>query len=223
MDNRVVAEIASHLADWQVAHVELAVPVPYTVYHHSKLEAEHFLQSQAAADFAVRVIRMSRCFPELPELMALYRIHRGIDVRDAATAHVAALSNSGPAYQMYVVSGRTPFVPSDCDQLGRSAREVLAVRCPALVAEYAKRNWPLPSTIDRVYAPQLAEKALGWRAKWGSAEVFRQYDDGDIEVLPRNAQSGNLITERQASRQTDWPWDASLGGPRAELSGCESG
>jgi nucleoside-diphosphate-sugar epimerase len=67
---------------------EATVPRPRSVYHRSKLAAEQALQD-AAADGgpAVTVLRMSRCFPEAAPLMAAYRLHRGIDVRDVAEAH----------------------------------------------------------------------------------------------------------------------------------------
>src|SRR6266550_4586005 len=35
-------------------------------------------------------LRTARFFPEPPELVALYRLYRGVDVRDAAAAHVLA-------------------------------------------------------------------------------------------------------------------------------------
>lgn len=88
-------------------------PRPRSIYHRSKLAAEALLQAAAGPTLAVRVLRMARCFPEAADLMALYRLSRGVDVRDVASAHVAALSNGGPAHQCYIISGQVPFLAQD--------------------------------------------------------------------------------------------------------------
>jgi UDP-glucose 4-epimerase len=173
---------------------ESTTPRPRTIYHRTKLDAEDALQSEASPDFAVRVIRMSRCFPEQPEVMALYRLHRGIDVRDVADAHAAALSNGGANFQRYIASGCTPFHREDREALSRSPRDVLRHRCPELLRELERRNWPLPSSIDRVYDPAAALSALHWKTTRGYGEVFRQYDERSIEVLPRSP----MIKDRTA-------------------------
>ena len=108
---------------------ERTPPQPRTVYHRSKLAAEHWLEEAASPAFQVRVIRMSRCFPETAQRMLLYRLHRGIDVRDVADAHAAALRNTGPMFQRYIASGATPFGPEDCERLVSEPRAVLAQRC----------------------------------------------------------------------------------------------
>src|SRR5205814_4417378 len=66
---------------------------PRTIYHRTKLAAEALLRR--ASDLDVRIVRMSRCFPEPADLMAVYRLHRGIDVRDVADAHARALVFEG--------------------------------------------------------------------------------------------------------------------------------
>jgi UDP-glucose 4-epimerase len=161
-------------------------PKPMTIYHRTKLDAEEFLASEASPDFAVRIVRMSRCFPEPPDVMALYRLHRGIDVRDVADAHVVALGNDGASFQRYIASGWTPFQREDCEGLVRSPRDVLSLRCPELLLELDRRNWPLPAPIDRVYDPGKALLGLQWKARHGPCEVLRQYDARSIEVLPRS-------------------------------------
>ncbi len=69
-------------------------PQPKSVYHRTKLEAERILEAVAHPKLEVRVLRMSRCFPEPGDVMASYRMHRGIDVRDVANAHLAALTKA---------------------------------------------------------------------------------------------------------------------------------
>ena len=162
---------------------EQTEPQPRTVYHRSKLEAEQALEQEAADDFQVRVIRMSRCFPETPDRMLLYRLHRGVDVRDVADAHVAALGNGGAPFQRYIASAYTPFQRADCDALVTHPREVLAMRCPQWLAEYDRRGWALP-VIDRIHDATAAREGLGWVSRRGPEAVLEQLAVGSIEVLP---------------------------------------
>jgi UDP-glucose 4-epimerase len=163
---------------------ESTPPIPKTIYHRTKLEAEAILEQAADAGLAVRIIRMSRCFPASADRMAIQRLHRGIDARDVATAHVAALHAPGPPFQRYLASGRTPFERADADALAADARAVLSLRCPGLVEAFARRRWPLPDPIDRVYDPAFAARTLGWQSRYGYQEVLAQLDRCSLEVLP---------------------------------------
>lgn len=166
---------------------EQTLPEPASIYHRTKAEAETTLEELANEQLSVRVMRMSRCFPETADLMAAYRLHRGIDARDVADAHVAALTNDGAPFERYVVSGATPFARSDCDALASDADVVLRERVPGLAQIFQSRGWLLPRSIDRVYAPTRAEHALGWKARYGFHEVVAQVDRRSLEVLPVGA------------------------------------
>lgn len=162
---------------------EQTSPVPRTIYHRSKLLAEALLRELAdTGKLDVTVLRMSRCFPEPADRMAVFRLHRGVDARDVAAAHELALE--GPGFRLFVVSGATPFLPGDAASLGRDASEVLATRAPGLVRAFSKRGWALPSRIDRVYCAAAAARDLGWRARFGFSEVLRQWENGSAEVRP---------------------------------------
>lgn len=161
-----------------------STPQPRSIYHHTKLAAEALLQEAANDSLTVRVIRMSRCFPEKADVMALFRLCRGVDVRDVTSAHVAALTNSGPVFQRYIVSGKTPFMPQDCPLLATNLKEVIQERIPSLAVAFQQRGWHLPSSIDRVYVSTQAEAELGWSAHYGFEEVLAQLDRGSLEVLP---------------------------------------
>jgi UDP-glucose 4-epimerase len=161
------------------------VPQPKSIYHRTKLAAEDWLKSAAAQGGpVVTILRMSRCFPEPAPLMAAYRLHRGVDARDVAEAHALALSEFDAPHRTFVISGATPFRKEDAADLLRNAPAVLKARAPELVAEFARRNWPSPASIDRVYSSALAEADLGWRAKYGFAEVLNMFDQQWAEVLP---------------------------------------
>jgi UDP-glucose 4-epimerase len=163
---------------------ETVEPHPRTIYHETKLEAEHVLASIARqGTLVVTAIRMSRCFPEPAPAMAVYRLHRGIDARDVAHAHELALQHTAPGFAKYVVSGSTPFLREDMPELASSAPTVLERRAPALVRAFAQRGWRLPASIDRVYSPALAQRELGWQSQYGFAEVLAMLDAESPEVL----------------------------------------
>lgn len=164
---------------------EATPPRPLTVYHRSKLAAEQLLQaaSQRHPHLAVTVLRMSRCFPEPAPTMAVYRLHRGIDVRDVAASHALALADGRPGFRNHLVSGATPFKPNDTAELFADAPAVLARRAPGLVAAFAQRGWPLPRSIDRVYDSRRAMAQLHWHPRYGFAEVLAELDRGAPQVL----------------------------------------
>lgn len=164
---------------------EATIPHPRTVYHQTKLKAESMLESIAATTaLPVTVIRMSRCFPEPAPIMAAYRLHRGVDVRDVADAHALAATSPASGIRRFVVSGSTPFLHEDRYLLMTNAQDVIEIRCPELTAAFRRRRWNLPSSIDRIYSPSLAMSELKWRAKYGFEEVLAQLDRRSLEVLP---------------------------------------
>ncbi|KEO88518.1 epimerase [Erythrobacter longus] len=168
---------------------EETVPLPKTIYHRTKLAAEKLLEAHAAPHLPVRVLRMSRCFPESAPQMATYRLHRGIDARDVGEAHLLALhrAHHGPAFARFVISGATPFRREDCEALSHHAPAVIRERAPKLAEAFEARRWTLPSTIDRIYDPGRAMRDLGWKTRWGWEEVLAQTDRHDLEVLPTGA------------------------------------
>lgn len=163
---------------------EALVPQPRTIYHRSKLAAEQALAEVCvAAGMALTCLRMSRCFPEPAPQMAVYRLHRGIDARDVASAHAAALDLRHAGTRIFLISGRTPFTRDDLGELKADARSVLARRAPELVAAFAARGWVLPRSIDRVYSPDRAIAGLAWQPQQGFETVLRALDEGSPEVL----------------------------------------
>jgi UDP-glucose 4-epimerase len=164
---------------------EASIPEPVTVYHGTKVAAEMALHRIASThDLQVTVLRIGRCFPEPASLMAVYRLHRGVDVRDVAAAHELALASDRNGYRHYVISGSTPFRFEDSEELIEAAPAVLQRRCPSLVAAFHARGWPLPATIDRVYWSNSAGLELGWVPRFGWDEVLAELDRPSPEVLP---------------------------------------
>jgi nucleoside-diphosphate-sugar epimerase len=166
---------------------EKTVPKPKTVYHRTKLEAEAFLQAEAGPDLRVTTLRMSRCFPEPAPIMAIYRIHRGVDARDVAEGHRLALAPADENYRMFILSGTTPFKREDRAKLKTNPENVLRERCPEICELFTERNWELPKSIGRVYDSSEAQSELGWRPVHGFESVVKMLDEQIPEVLPAQA------------------------------------
>jgi UDP-glucose 4-epimerase len=176
------ANLGQEKAVWVDEHT---VPQPRTIYHKTKLEAEKILQDYASKEFPISIIRMSRCFPEPVHKMAIYRLHRGVDYRDVADAHIAASEiEKTKDIDVFVISGNTAFFQSDVEELAQNPEAVIRERHPELAAEFDKRKWNFPTTIDRVYDASYAAKTLHWRSKRNAMDVIKQYDQEDYEILP---------------------------------------
>jgi UDP-glucose 4-epimerase len=160
-------------------------PKPKTIYHQTKLEAESIVREYSSKHLAVSVMRMSRCFPEPAQIMAVYRLHRGVDYRDVAEAHLAAGRLKKEQYfDMYVISGNTPFLPSDRQALFANPEMVIRERQPLLAEAFDQRGWKFPKSIDRVYDSSYAQKKLGWQSQRDALEVIKQLENSDFEILP---------------------------------------
>ena len=175
---------ASRLNDKTAWITENTQPKPVTVYHRSKIQAEEILNTVSmSSGLPITVLRMSRCFPEPADLMALYRLARGIDKRDVATAHLAAINQRPAGFTRFIVSAAPTFTPDHCDELFVNAAAVIKQTSPELANEFQARGWRLPGSIDRVYDSRYAQQQLGWQPKHGFASVIQQLDAQSPEVL----------------------------------------
>lgn len=153
-------------------------PQPRDIYDATKLAAER-LVAEAGNAMTVTSLRMSRCFPEPPDLMARYRLHRGIDRRDVAEAHALALGRTGPP-ATYVISAATPFRRDHCQELLSDAPQVIERCFPGLAARMLAKGWEPPRSIDRVYDCGLATRDLTFVPRYGIESCL----DGDWDPLP---------------------------------------
>jgi len=164
---------------------ENTTPLPKTIYHRSKIQAEHLLEKISNdTGLPVTVLRISRCFPEPADMMAVYRLNRGIDARDVASAHARAIQVRPSGFTRYIISASSPFNMNDCKLLYSSADELIRKHSPNLAHEFSLRGWSLPTSLDRVYDSSLAQKELKWIPKYGYEEVCAQLDACVAEVLP---------------------------------------
>jgi UDP-glucose 4-epimerase len=152
---------------------ETVEPRPRDIYDETKLAAERLVGEAGGA-----ILRLSRCFPEPYELMTSYRLHRGIDRRDAADAHALAIGRPG----LFIISAATPFMPDDSDELLRDAPAVIERRCPGLL----QRLPFVVGSIDRIYDSRRAQTDLGFRPRFGIEACLA--GDWDPQPAPcRNA------------------------------------
>lgn len=153
---------------------EALEPRPRDIYDETKLAAEESCRAAAANGLACVSLRMSRCFAEEPRLVAIYRLHRGVDAEDVAQAHELALAPGHAGYEVYNVSAPTPFTRADCPRLFADAASVIRERHPWVEAEFQRRCWALPRSIDRVYVVDKAIAGLGYRPVHDFATLFRR-------------------------------------------------
>ncbi|TMP35841.1 NAD-dependent epimerase/dehydratase family protein [Pseudoalteromonas rubra] len=176
------ASTPSGRAGWITEHTQ---PQPKSVYHRSKILAEQVLQTISTEHrLPVTVLQMSRCFPEPADLMAIYRLTRGIDARDVATAHLCAIQKRLTGFNRFIISGISPFSREDCERLYRDAPAVIAEKCPDLVSVFRERNWSLPNSLDRVYDSSAARQQLNWQPRHDFKRVLEMLDTETAEVLP---------------------------------------
>ena len=152
---------------------EALVPPPRDVYDVTKLAAEE-LCARFVRDAGLPSIclRTARFFPEAPDLVAAYRLSRGVDVRDAAAAHLLALEDRTIRFEICNVSARSPFVEADLPELLVDAPSVIRHYYPWAESAFAARGWRLPASIDRVYVIAKAEETLGFRPVYGFESLF---------------------------------------------------
>jgi len=181
------AAIPTGRAGWIDENVS---PQPRTIYHRTKIAAENVLeQFSNEHGLPVTVLQMSRCFPERADLMAVYRLTRGIDFRDVASAHDCAIQQRLPGFNRLIVSAETPFAESDCELLLKDAPTVIRTKAPRLADAFEARDWQLPQSLDRVYCSKLAQSKLNWLPAYGFESVMEILDNQIAEVLPVKTRS----------------------------------
>lgn len=164
-------------AAWITEEVQ---PVPKNIYGVTKMTAENLCSLfHRNHGLNVIVLRLSRFFPEDDDDSAIREryepdnaklnefLHRRVDIEDAVAAHRLALERA-PAlgFERFIISATTPFHRDDLIDLRVDAAAVVQRRCPDHQAEYDRRGWRLPPSIDRVCVNDHARKRLGWCPRW---------------------------------------------------------
>ena len=164
------AMIPTDRAVWVTEELQ---PNPRDIYDETKIAAEKECAKAAQKGLSCICLRMSRCFPEPVNLMAIYRLYRGVDQRDVAYAHERAILSNLSGFQIFNISAETPFQPNDTPELLLNANHVILKYYPWAEMEFTRRGWQLPTSIDRVYVIEKAQKLLGFMPKFNFASLFK--------------------------------------------------
>ena len=152
---------AMERTDQAVWVTEELVPQPRDIYDVTKIAAEHLCAAGAARRSSrASVCRVSRFFSEDARLLAIYRLYRGVDVRDAAAAHLLALEAPLSGYDVFNISAHSPFAKDQLHRLKFGAAAVLRAQFPWIEEAFQRRAWDLPASIDRVYVTEKAERVF---------------------------------------------------------------
>jgi UDP-glucose 4-epimerase len=166
---------------------EEVAPVPKNIYGVTKVAAESLCELfHYKRGMPCLVLRTSRFFPEEDDdkrargsfddanLKVNELLYRRGDVEDMVSAHLLAVKRA-PAigFRRYIISATTPFTRDDLRELRVDAPAVVKRFVPEYEAEYARRGWKLPQTIDRVYINELARTELGWQPRHDFRSAIR--------------------------------------------------
>src|SRR5258706_13564821 len=153
-------------------------PQPRDMYDITKITAEELCRHFAFAEgLPIICLRTARFFPEPPELMAIYRLYRGVDVRDVAAAHVLAVTNQDIQFDVFNIAAHSPFQESDMPALLQDTTSVLQYRVPEAVRFFARRGWSLPTSIDRVYVIEKAMQQLNYQPVYNFSRYISSLSD----------------------------------------------
>lgn len=160
-------------ADRAVWVTEELTPRPRDIYDVTKLAAEQLCADVARRDDPpVICLRTARFFPEPPDVVAVNRLCRGVDLRDVVAAHLLALRDDAIPFGVFNISARSPFAEGDLEELLGDAPRVIRRAYPWAEQAFRARRWHLPASIDRVYVIAHAEATLGYRPRHNFEALF---------------------------------------------------
>ena len=174
---------AMEAVDEAIWVTEDLTPQPRDIYDITKIAAEHLCQDVARSYEGLSCVslRVSRFFPEPSRLTAIYRLYRGVDVRDAVAAHALALDASIEDYEVFNISAPSPFKREETKELFEDAATVIRRHYPAVEAWFMRRGWELPRRIDRVYVTEKAKSLLRYTPMHNFAEYMSRSRMTDLK------------------------------------------
>jgi UDP-glucose 4-epimerase len=172
---------------------EDVMPIPRNIYGITKLAAENLCELiHRKSGLPCIVLRTSRFFPEQDDdrvtreqydndnLKINELLYRRADIEDVVGAHMLAVSQAPTlGFDRFIISATTPFTREDLPELRVQAEALMRRRCPTYEAEYVRRGWSAPRTIDRVYVSERARTQLGWRPRYDFGSVIQKLRGGD--------------------------------------------
>ena len=152
---------------------EALPPDPRDIYDITKLTAEllcrDFFEKEGVQ---TTILRVSRFLPEPGNTVAIHRLYRGLDERDGAAAHLLALEKTFDRFEMFNISAKSPFTKADLKALKTDPKAAIQRHYPDAAQVFAARQWAFPSSIDRVYVVDKAERLLGYAPQHNFGELL---------------------------------------------------
>ena len=99
-------------------------------------------------------------------------MYRGVDVRDVAQAHKLAMETELEDFQIFNISAQPIFTKDELVELRINTKQQLQNKIPKLLEFYERRQWEMPSTIDRVYVIDKAKRLLGYEPRYNIQEML---------------------------------------------------
>jgi len=185
---RALQPAAGDPAAWVTEDV---APIPKNIYGITKLAAETLCELiHRKSGLPCIVLRTARFFPEQDDdrdvraqydndnLKANEFLHRRADIEDVVSAHQLAIVKAREiGFDRFIISATTPFTREDLLELRTDAAAVVRRCCPGYEAEYSRRGWSIPRSIERVYVNARARKRLGWQPRYDFEFLMRRLRD----------------------------------------------
>jgi UDP-glucose 4-epimerase len=171
---------------------EDVTPVPRNIYGATKTAAEDLCElTSRDHGLPCLILRTSRFFPEPDDrdgVRSAYDdlnikvnelLYRRVDLEDVVSAHQLALERA-PAigFGRYVISATTPFTRDDLRAIREDLPAVVRRLLPQYEDLYARRNWRMFPSIERVYVNERAREELGWAPRYDFRHALDRLGDG---------------------------------------------
>lgn len=168
-------------------------PVPKNIYGVTKAAAEDLCQLfHRNKGLPCLVLRTSRFFPEADDNKTTREtyddaniklnefLYRRADIEDVVSSHLLAAERAREiGFRKYIISATTPFTRDDLLALRADAPGVVRRLVPEFENAYAKRDWKMNPSIDRVYVNERARTELGWRPKYDFKMLVQRLSRGE--------------------------------------------
>jgi UDP-glucose 4-epimerase len=198
---------------------EEITPIPRNIYGVTKTAAEDICELfHRNHRLACLILRTSRFFPEEDDhketreayddgnVKANEFLYRRVDIEDVVSAHLLALEKVPEiGFGRYIISATTPFTRDDLIDLRANAPLVLMRRFPYYEEEYARRDWKMFPSIDRVYVNQRARDDLGWRPRYDFEYILERLRSGEEPRSPLSLAVGSKGYHAQKFTEGPYP------------------
>jgi UDP-glucose 4-epimerase len=198
---------------------EDVAPLPKNIYGVTKLAAENLCELiHRKSGLSCIVLRTARFFPDLDDDRAVREryddanlkinefLHRRADIEDVVTAHLLAISKATTlGFDRLIISATTPFAREDLFELRAQTTAVVRRYCPEYEAEYARRRWSLPRTIDRVYVNERARAQLGWQPRYDFNHLIQRLGANEDYRSPLARAVGTKLYHSQTFSDGPYP------------------